>query len=83
MVMMNVVDVVKHIGTLTHNVIWLYAGGAKYQKTFNLPKILLKARKMGLNANPHLRKTNVSSSFDYDVRKRNKITKGLDACLFN
>jgi hypothetical protein len=26
-------------------------------------KRLLKARKLGLNANPHLRKTNVSNSF--------------------
>jgi hypothetical protein len=50
---------------ITHNVIWLYAGGAKQHKTFTLHKRLLKARKLGLNANPHLRKTNVSGSFYY------------------
>jgi len=45
------------------NVIWLYAGGAKYHKTFYLHKRLLKVLKLGLTANPHLRKTNVSTSF--------------------
>lgn len=56
---------------MTANGIWLYAGGAKYYKTFNLHKRLLKARKFGLTANPHLRKTNVSTSFCYEyyVRK--------------
>ena len=34
------------------NGIWLYAGGAKYYKTFNLHKRLLKARKFGLTTNP-------------------------------
>jgi hypothetical protein len=49
-----------------YNVIWLYAGGAKWHKTFDLHKRLLKARKMDLNANPHLRKPNVSTSFYYE-----------------
>lgn len=38
--------------SLAANVIWLYAGWAKYHKTFNLHTRLLKARKLGLNANP-------------------------------
>lgn len=37
-------------------------------RTINLHKRLLKARKLGLNANPHLRKTNVSGSFLWEQR---------------
>lgn len=37
------------------------------KKILNLYKILLKVRKLGLTANPHLRKTNVSNSFYYDL----------------
>ena len=55
---------------ITANGIWLYAGGAKYNKTFNLHKRLLKARKFGLTANPHLRKTNVRRSFYYDTKRK-------------
>ena len=61
----NVINVEQLVmsSSIAPNVIWLYAGGAKKHKTFNLHKRLLKERKLGLNANPHLRKTNVSTSF--------------------
>lgn len=55
----------KNVCPIAYNVRRLYAGGAKQHKTFYLHKRLLKALKMGLTANPHLRKTNVSS-FYYD-----------------